>query len=89
MYKKFIENGYIVAVSETCNDGIEISREEYNSIIEALNNRPQLEEGFSAMLKDDSHEWELVANPEPVDTEATESDYIDALNDLGVNINGD
>ena len=81
---KLIENGYIIAVSETATDGIEITQQEYDTILSAIHNRPEQKDGFALMLKNDSLEWEYVALPEPVDEEASPEDYEQALEEMGV-----
>ena len=56
-----------------------------------MKSKPIAESGFDYRLKEDLT-WELfelpVSEETPEDTEATEADYINALEDLGVNFNG-
>ena len=83
--RKIVVNGYIVSVSNS-NIGVEITDEEYSLITEAIENKP-IKEGCYYKLKDGSliwEEFEIVIIP---DTESTEADYINALEDLGVNFN--
>ena len=69
---KLVENGYILAVSATATDGVEITEQEYNAILTALHNRLQSKDGFALMLKDSTLEWEYVAiEPEPLTDEET------------------
>ena len=83
---KIVANGYIVSVSNS-NIGVEITDDEYSRITEAIENKP-IKEGYYYKLKDGSLTWEefeIVIIP---DNEATEADYINALEELGVNFNG-
>ena len=81
---KAVENGYIIAISETATDGVEITQQEYNAILSLINNRPEQKDGLALMLKDETLEWEYVVLPEPDDENAEISDYENALADLGV-----
>ena len=54
-------------------------------IVEALKNVPIAPQGFGCRLKNDLT-WEVFELPKS--TEATEADYISALEDLGVKFNG-
>lgn len=86
-YFKIVEDGYISLVGTGSGDG-EISREEYETILSVINNRPTAEAGFTYKLRTDLT-WELHEAP-PVaeeDMEATEEDYISALAELGVTVN--
>ena len=79
-----VDNGYIVAV-ETTDDNFE-------AIKKAVANKPQDVDGYQYRLRLDTLEYELVKYvPLPPideqDDEATESDYIEALQDLGVEVN--
>ena len=86
-YYKTIIDGYLVSVG-TGTGGTEITESEYNELLSIIHNRPTPQTGFDYKLKADTLEWELVELPEPSDTddEATESDYIEALQDLGVDV---
>ena len=88
MYSKIIEDGYILAVG-TGILGEEITESEYNEILSLVHNRPTPPSGFDYKLKADTLTWELVELPpiDDTDDEATESDYIEALQDLGVDVN--
>lgn len=85
-YYKIIDSSYIISVG-TGTGGTEITESEYNDLLSIIHNRPTPQTGFDYKLKADTLEWELVELP-PIedDTEATESDYIDALNELGVDV---
>ena len=75
-----INGNYIVA--------IEKKDEQYNEILSIIHNAPSAPNGFTYKLKADTLEWELVELPpiDDTDEDATESDYITALQDLGVEI---
>lgn len=88
-YFKVLESDYIVGTGTTENDiPNSISESDYNNIRSLFINRPTAQDGFTYKLKADTLEWELVELPEPIETDddATESDYIDALQDLGVTL---
>ena len=86
-YYKTINDGYLVSVG-TGSGGTEITESEYNELLSIIHDRPTPPTGFDYKLKADTLTWELVELPEPSaeDDEATESDYIDALQDLGVDV---
>ena len=80
MYTKITDNGYILAVSATATDGVEITEQEYNAILTALHNRLQSKDGFALMLKDSTLEWEYVAiEPEPLTDEEALTRYANEL----------
>ena len=85
-YKKIID-GYLVSVG-TGTGGTEITESEYNEFLSIIHNRPTPPTGFDYKLKADTLTWELVELPpiDETDDEATESDYIEALQDLGVEV---
>lgn len=69
-------NGYIVAICRSDRD--------FDTISSIIANKPKDEvDGFVYRLKADTLTWELVELPPINDTddEATESDYIEALQD--------
>ena len=75
MYK-LTENGYVLAVSATATDGVEITEQEYSAILSTLRNRPEPKEGFALMLKDKTLEWDYFPiEPEP----PTEEQQAEAL----------
>lgn len=61
MYYKIITDGYIMVVG-TGNGGISITKEEYESLISHIHNRPEAEEGYGYRLKEDLT-WELYELP--------------------------
>ena len=86
-YYKTIIDGYLVSVGAGTG-GTEITESEYNELLSIIHNRPTPSTGFDYKLKADTLTWKLVELP-PIDdddTDATESDYIDALQDLGVEV---
>lgn len=83
MYLVNKQDGYICGV--VAGVGAEISNiteGEYREIKAVLESAPTAPDGFCYRLKEDL-EWELYELPE-VEVEATEQDYIDALEQLGV-----
>ena len=86
-YYKTINGGYFVSIG-TGTGGTNITETEYNELLSITHNRPIPPTGFDYKLNADTLEWELVELPpiEPTDEEATESDYITALQDLGVEV---
>lgn len=85
MYQKNTENGYIVSLVKGVTNG-NITEEEYNAILSVIRNKPTPPEGHDYKLREDLT-WELfeLPVPEPEDEDATEEDYKQALNALGVN----
>lgn len=86
-YYKTIIDGYLVSVG-TGTGGTEITESEYNGLLSIIHNRPTPQSGYDYKLKADTLTWELVELPpiDDTDDEATESDYIDALSQLGVDV---
>lgn len=84
MYRKNIENGYIVSLVKGVSNG-NITEEEYNTILDVIRSKPTPPEGYDYKLKEDLI-WELYELPvvPPEDEEATEADYVDALGRFGV-----
>ena len=78
-------NGYIYGVSNKLVD------EESATVYEIIKNKPTPPKGYDYRLKEDLT-WEMFevskSQETPTETEATEADYISALEDLGVNFNG-
>ena len=66
--------------------GAEITEAEYNHIKSIIDNRPTAPDGYGYRLTD-SLEWELYELPiEEEIVEATETDYQNALRDMGVQV---
>lgn len=83
MYK-VVRDNYIIAVSSV-NVGTEITEEEYALIREALKNKPS-KDGYYAKLKEDLT-WELFEIPPSLEeSQATETDYQNALAEMGVDL---
>lgn len=76
-YYKIIENGYILAIG-TGLDGVEISKEEYDTIMTVITNPPGKVYGYTPMLREDLT-WEMVECDEPDVNEEEISDE-EALN---------
>lgn len=62
MYGKYINDNYIVGVGTGADIGSEITEDEYNEILDKINNRPTAPEGFTYRLTT-ALEWELVELP--------------------------
>lgn len=62
MYGKYINDNYIVGVGTGAGTGSEITEDEYNTILDKINNRPTAPEGFTYRLTT-ALEWELVELP--------------------------
>lgn len=74
MFYKYINDRYIIGVG-TGSGGEEISEQEYNSILEKINNRPEAPDDYSYRLTT-AMEWELCETPniEPTVEEIIESE---------------
>ena len=86
-YFKIVVDGYIELVG-TGDSDVEISTEEYETILAVISAKPAPLPGYDYRLRTDLT-WELHEVP-PVaeeDMEATEEDYISALEELGVTVN--
>lgn len=79
-YYKYIEDDYIKGVGIGCG-GNEISENEYNEIMELIANKP-ISNVYGYKLKTD-YTWEEYELP-PKEDNATEEDYLEALEKLGV-----
>lgn len=62
MYGKYINDNYIVGVGTGAGTGSEIIEDEYNEILDKINNRPTAPEGFTYRLTT-ALEWELAELP--------------------------
>lgn len=82
-YYKEIKNGYISAIG-TGVGNVEITQDEYAEIMSVIQSKPVAETGYDYRLRTDLT-WELVEAPiVEDDAEATEADYLEALERLGV-----
>lgn len=88
-YCLIISDGYINGFCQS-EDAVlnPITEEEFNRIKAIHSERPTAQDGYTYKLKSDTLTWELVELPpiDDTDEEATESDYITALQDLGVEV---
>lgn len=71
MYKKYEQDGYILCLGI----GDEITEDEYNTILDKINNRPTAPEGFTYRLTA-ALEWELVELPPIENIEDSEDELI-------------
>lgn len=69
MFYKYINDKYIIGVG-TGSGGEEITEQEYNNILDKINNRPEAPDGYSYRLTT-AMEWELceVLKIEPTDAD--------------------
>lgn len=88
-YFKFVTEGYIVSLS-TGRGAVQISRAEYDNILDLIHHKPADPEGYCYMLRDADLHWDMVQmppDPEPEpDEDAGEEDYLQVLDDLGVRL---
>ena len=77
MFYKYINDNFIIGVG-TGSGGEEITEQEYNSILDKINNRPEAPEGYSYRLTT-SLEWELCEVPK---TEPTAEEIIEIEEDI-------
>lgn len=78
MFYKYINDKFIIGVG-TGSGGEEITEQEYNAMLDTINNRPEAPEGYSYRLTT-AMEWELCETPkiEPITEEEiveSEEDY--------------
>lgn len=78
-YFKIVEDGYISLVGTGSGDH-EISREEYETILSVIHNRPTVEPGFTYKLRTDLT-WELCEVPpiEGADEEIPDSEALSII----------
>lgn len=83
-YYKIVDNGYLISIG-TGAGGTEITKAEYNKLLEVIKNKPIAESGNDYRLKEDLT-WELYELPvipeEP--EEATAEDYAEQFERFGV-----
>lgn len=77
MFYKYINDKYIIGVG-TGLGGEEVTEQEYNAILEKINNRPEAPEGYSYRLTT-SLEWELCETPKTEPT--TDGEIIESEED--------
>ena len=78
MFYKYIDDKFIIGVG-TGSGGEEISEQEYNALLEKINNRPEAPEGYSYRLTT-AMEWKLCEVPK---TELTAEEIIESEEDYG------
>lgn len=80
MYKKLIQNNYIVAVG-TGDLGTDITSQEYNEILGIIRNRPAETETTGYHLKTDLtwESYEKAPQPDPSEEELEDSEAIEIL----------
>lgn len=78
------KNGYIESICETGyeKDG-NLTESEYYEILNAIQNKPVIKNGFDYRLKTDLT-WEEYELPPEEPSEATEQDFLAALEEVGV-----
>lgn len=81
------ESGYLVSPIEiTSALATEITKVEYDAFVEIVNSKPIPPSGYDYVLTDDM-KWELYELPTVEETEeVTETDYQDALREMGVTL---
>lgn len=73
MFYKYIDDKFIIGVG-TGSGGEEITEQEYSTILDKINNRPEASEGYSYRLTT-AMEWELCETP---NIEPTAEDIIES-----------
>lgn len=79
MFYKYINDRYIIGVG-TGSGGEEISEQEYNAILDKINNRPEAPDRYSYRLTT-AMEWELAEVPKTEPTEEEEIIEIEVTSD--------
>lgn len=75
MYGKYINDSYIVGVGTGAGIGEEITEDEYNKILDRINNRPTAPEGFTYRLTT-ALDWKLCELPPIENNEDSEDELI-------------
>ena len=75
---KIVSDGYIITIATGGNAGTEITEEEYNAILSALQNCPTAPAGYAYRLKADLT-WELVELPPEPEPDVTPEEIAEAL----------
>lgn len=76
-YYKIIEDGYLTAIG-TGNGGIEITEEEYNSLLTHIRNCPEAPEGYGYRLTE-GLTWELYELPIIEETEISSDELMSMI----------
>lgn len=77
MYYKNVVDGYITSISTGAGQ-TEITQDEYEYILTAIQSRPTPEPGFDYRLREDMS-WELVERPIDDDPELSEQEAMDII----------
>ena len=77
MFYKYIDDKFIIGVG-TGSGGEEVTEQEYNNILDKINNRPEAPEGYSYRLTT-AMEWELAEIPK---IEPTAEEIIEIEEDI-------
>lgn len=78
MFYKYINDNFIIGVG-TGSGGEKITEQEYNALLDKINNRPEAPEGYSYRLTT-AMEWELCETP---NIEPTAEEIIESEEDYG------
>ncbi len=79
-YYKIINDGYLIAIG-TGSGGIEITEEEYESILSIINDIPSAASGYDHRLKENLT-WELYERPIVVNDEVGGDELITMLEEV-------
>lgn len=81
MYKKVVIDGYILGVGTVVSGG-NVNQREYGEITEKLLSMPTAPDGYTAKLRDDTLEWEIIETPPAPEPEASIEDKAEAYDIL-------
>lgn len=76
-YYKLIKDGYLTAIG-TGNGGVEITEEEYNSLLAHIKGCPEAPEGYGYRLKENLT-WELYELPIIEETEISSDELMSMI----------
>lgn len=81
-YCKMMKDGYIQGIG-TGAGGIEITEEEYSTILQTIKRKPDAETGYDYWLKEDLT-WELVEVPviDPTDDEISGNELLSMIEEV-------
>ena len=89
-YCVLITDGYVSGIASSVNQlPHPITETEKNEIFSILCNKPPAPDGYDFKLKADSLKWVMVELPPDPGDDATEADYQNALEQMGVNFDAD
>lgn len=75
-YYKLINDGYVISIGKGGLQGVEITKEEYDSIRNVISTAPS-EDGYNFRLKEDMTWEKIVAEVAEVDA-TTDAEYVEA-----------